>query len=193
MNNISKKPLEELTVEYGERPRLPPLPGATEAHRRHGRRLAAIHRMYLADIARIGALIDHIDEGRATANVLATEVRNLDITQNYRMFGTLCGQECRVLGFHHDAEEHGIFPQLEAQGHSAISALVARLRTEHEVVHELLERLEGAATALMSEPSDASFNEARAVFRQLEAVIRSHFGYEETELEEALGLYVPHI
>jgi hypothetical protein len=27
------------------------------------------------------------------------------------------------------------------------------------------------------------------VFRALERVVRSHFGYEETELEEALGFY----
>ena len=68
--------------------------------------------------------------------------------------------------------------------------MVAKLRAEHEVVHELLMRLEAAATALVEEPSEARFAEAAAVFRKLEAVIRSHFGYEETELAEAIGYYL---
>lgn len=193
MNDISTRPLEALTVDQGTRPKAPALPEATDMHRRHGRRLAAIHRMHLNDVGRIGILLDRIEAGEAPAQDLANAVSDMELAQNYRLFGSLCGRECKVLTFHHDAEEHSIFPQLEAAGSTAIRAVVERLREEHAVVHELLERLERAAMTLMFEATEERFTEARDIFKQLEKVVRSHFGYEETELEEALGLYVPHI
>ncbi|WP_277620938.1 hypothetical protein [Pseudophaeobacter leonis] len=39
-------------------------------------------------------------------------------------------------------------------------------------------------------PSDANFAQAATIFRKLEEVVRSHFGYEETELAEAIGYYL---
>jgi len=192
MKDISTQPLHALTVEHGTRPRVPALPEATDTHRRHGRRLAAIHRMHLNDIGRIGILLDRIEAGEALAADLARAVGEMELAQNYRNFGSLCGRECKVLTFHHDAEEHSIFPQLEAAGSPAIRAVVQRLREEHEVVHELLQRLERSAMTLMFETTEQRFVEARDIFKQLEKVVRSHFGYEETELEEALGLYAPH-
>ena len=98
-----------------------------------------------------------------------------------------------MLSFHHDAEEHHMFPELEAVGNAALSKVVARLRVEHEVVHELLTRLERAAMTLMYEATDENFAGAEATFERLLDVVKSHFGYEETELEEAIGLHLTHI
>jgi hemerythrin len=58
------------------------------------------------------------------------------------------------------------------------------------VVHELIIRLGRAAHTLAENPSDANFAQAAATFRKLEEVVRSHFGYEETELAEAIGYYL---
>ncbi|MFY0595509.1 MAG: hemerythrin domain-containing protein [Cognatishimia sp.] len=188
--NYSETPLADLTVEFDQRPEMPPLPGATEDHRRQGRKLAAIHRMHLMDMARIAALLRRTELGDASPEELNKAVRGLELTENMRSFGSLCGRECKVLAFHHDAEEHSIFPQLEAQQVDALTALVARLRAEHKVVHELIIRLERAAMALMFETTPENFAEAKAVYWKLEEVIRSHFGYEETQLEEAIGLFL---
>ena len=95
-----------------------------------------------------------------------------------------------MLNFHHDAEEHHVFPQIEAKGSEAFRQVVAQLRKEHLVVHELIVRLQSAAEALVGSPDEAQFQETAAILAQLETVIRSHFGYEETELAEALGVYV---
>ncbi len=186
----SDKPLADLHVNFGTRPKLPPMPQATDTHRRHGRKLAAIHRAHLMDMARISLVLDRIEAGDAPPEELQRVVLSTDMAQNYRAFGSLCGQECRVLTFHHDAEEHMMFPQLEAAGIDALTAVVARLRQEHEVVHELLLRLERAAMTLMYEPGEAEYAAARDIFQRLAEVVKSHFGYEETELEEAIGLYV---
>jgi hypothetical protein len=47
--------------------------------------------------------------------------------------------------------------------------------------------------ALMYDSDAARFAEAREVFVKLRAEVAAHFHYEETELEEALGLYVDHL
>jgi len=39
--------------------------------------------------------------------------------------------------------------------------------------------------------STGNFDEITQVFEQLHKVVKSHFGYEETELRDALGKYVP--
>jgi iron-sulfur cluster repair protein YtfE (RIC family) len=166
------------------------MPNATDEHRRQGRKLAAIHRGHLWEIARIARVIERIEAGDAPPEALRDIVLASDMAQNFRAFGSLCGRECKMLQFHHDAEEHHMFPELERKGTDAIRRLVARLREEHEIVHELLARLERASMALMFEPSESEFADAKAIFSRLVEVVRSHFGYEESELEEAIGLFL---
>lgn len=188
MSTLADTPLTDLTVDFGTRPTMPALPEATDQDRRMGRRLAAIHRMHLNDVGRIGIVLDRIEAGEASGKDLTDAVTQAEFAQNVRQFGSLCGRECMVLNGHHDIEECSLFPQLAGRGNDALRAVVARLMEEHKVVHELLVRLERAAMALMFDVDQEKFNEARAVFRQLETVVQSHFGYEETQLEEAIGV-----
>ncbi|SMR83439.1 Hemerythrin HHE cation binding domain-containing protein [Aliiroseovarius halocynthiae] len=188
MSDLSDTPLPQLTVDYGTRPTMPALPEATDDDRRMGRRLAAIHRMHLNDVGRIGIVLDRIEEGEASGRDLSDALTQAEFAQNVRQFGSLCGRECKVLNGHHDIEEYALFPELAAKGNDALRAVVERLKEEHKVVHELLVRLERAAMALMFEVDAEKFNEARAVFRQLETEVQSHFGYEESQLEEAIGV-----
>jgi len=189
MSTLSTTPLADLTVDYGTRPTMPAMPEATDADRRMGRRLAAIHRMHLNDVGRIGIVLDRIEAGEASGKDLTDAVTSAEFAQNVRQFGSLCGRECKVLNGHHDIEEFALFPELASKGNDALRAVVDRLKEEHKVVHELLVRLERAAMALMFEVDAEKFSEARAVFRQLETVVHSHFGYEETQLEEAIGVF----
>ena len=108
-----------------------------------------------------------------------------------RMFGSMCGRECQVLTFHHDAEENMIFPQLEQQNIKALSGIVDRLKQEHLIVHELITRLETTSQELVQNPGEENLAKTKATFEQLQTAVSSHFGYEETELREALGRFVP--
>ena len=90
----------------------------------------------------------------------------------------------------HDIEGGDMFPRIEAAGGGMFREVIAKLKAEHEVVHELIIRLDRAADALIDDPSAANFALAAATFRKLEEVVRSHFGYEETELAEAIGYYL---
>ena len=127
---ISDRPLEDLVVNFGTRPSAPKLD--TPAPSNHGgRRLMAIHRMHLNDMGRIAMLLDQIEQHGTDAAELAQAVSELDLTENYRRFGSLCGRECKVLTFHHDAEEYHLFPTLESRAPAGVAAVVKRLRDEH--------------------------------------------------------------
>lgn len=188
--SLADKPLETLITDNGERPISPKIAGATDQHRQAGRQLAFIHAHHLRDMARIARLLDRIEAGDSPPAELANFVLATDMKQNLKAFGSLCGQECQMLTFHHNAEEHHMFPELDAKASEEIRAVVARLREEHEVVHELLDRLAVAATELERESTEPSFQNARAIFHQLHRAIKSHFQYEETELAEAIGYYL---
>lgn len=190
MITLSTCSLDDLSLDEASRPKAPPVPEATDRHRRQGRQLAMIHRHYLGEMAQIGAVLARIEAGSAPPEHLKQIVLSLDMAENLRAFGSLCGHECQVLKMHHDIEAADMFPRIEAAGGGIFRAIVARLKAEHEVVHELIVRLDRAADALIEEPSEQNLLQAAAVFRKLEQIVRSHFGYEETELAEAIGYYL---
>ncbi|MEO1306827.1 MAG: hemerythrin domain-containing protein [Pseudomonadota bacterium] len=182
-----------LSLDEATRPSAPKLPQVTETQREAGRHLAAIHRAYLSDMARIKMVLERIEAGDAPPEHLQQVVLSLDMAQNYRAFGSLCGQGCQILTMHHNIEEQSMFPGIERRAVEGIRAVVARLREEHKVVHALIELLQQASVDLIDTPSEATFAAASNAFTQLEAVVRSHFRYEETELEEAIGVYLDSI
>ena len=175
-------------LKENERPHAPRIEGLSEAQRALGRRLAMIHAMHLREIGQMRALVERIDRDRAAAAQLSDAVEELDMTRNLRNVGVLCGRECNSLLFHHGAEEHHVFPALEAQAEAPLAAVLAKLRQEHEVIHTLLEELHTGARAVYETPDDANYSALRGTFDMLEAALKSHFGYEETELEDVLGV-----
>lgn len=198
MSKIHCRPLADLALEVldldeAARPHVPPYANVTEQQKQAGRHLVAIHRMHLREISKARMVLRHIRDGALDPAALISALQGMDMSQNYRLFGNICGQECRMLQFHHDAEEQHMFPALEANGTKHIRCMVAKLRQEHLVVHELLDRLEEAAQTLISAPTVGAFSTATEVFDKLEAVVRSHFGYEETGLKDALGVHVGYI
>ncbi|SHI35802.1 hemerythrin domain-containing protein [Wenxinia saemankumensis] len=182
-------PLDSLVLDEPTRPKAPPIPGATEGQRRAGRHLAMIHAHHLRDLLGIGQLVELVAAGEAGAQHLPKALQDMELTENMALTGTLCGRECAVLTMHHDIEETSMFPHLDRVGDPGISAVVQRLKDEHEVVHALLLRLQGEAATLAEAPTETAMQAVRATYARLTEVVRSHFGYEETELQEALGVH----
>jgi hemerythrin-like domain-containing protein len=115
-------------------------------------------------------------------------VQGTAMMENLRRFGTLCGQQCQFIHFHHSIEDQAMFPALRARA-GGFAAVIERLRAEHEVVHGLLVALIGDLDALAADPGGARLEAAAATFRTLERFLLSHFGYEESALGDALGVY----
>lgn len=170
------------------RPKAPRIAGATPAHRERGSRLGLFHAMHLQEIAKVEAMIRQIQAGQAEAAALGEAISGLQMAANYRLFGNLCGQECQFLTFHHRGEDSSIFPAL-MQGSDGLRRVVERLMEEHAVIHGLIEKMATEAEAIVRAPDAASFAALKSTFGTLVAMVRSHFGYEQTELEEALGYY----
>lgn len=93
-----------------------------------------------------------------------------------------------MLTFHHTAEDSYVFPAL-MQGSDGLREVVERLAAEHKIIHRLLEHMEERAVAIISDPGAENFARLKDVFELLEKVVTSHFGYEQTELEEAIGYW----
>ncbi|MBX9462333.1 MAG: hemerythrin domain-containing protein [Aquamicrobium sp.] len=176
-------------LDDATRPKAPRIEGVTERQRMQGRRLAMIHELHLRQMAEVRQVMEHVAAGEQDAAALEEALSSLQMSHNYRAFGSLCGQECRMLTFHHTAEDRMLFPALAAQDNDGLRKVVERLAAEHEVIHHLIERMEAAARAAMNEPGPETFASLRESFETLERVVVSHFGYEQEELEEALGYY----
>ena len=171
------------------RPKMTKIEGATDAQRRHGRRLAAIHEMHLRQMRQVRHVMEQVASGERQLAALDTALSELDMRHNYRVFGSVCGQECGMLTGHHTIEDRYLFPVLAAQDNPILRRVVERLMAEHEIVHAYIERMEDAATELMNQPGPDTFAALREAFETLESFVVSHFGYEQEELEEALGYY----
>ncbi|SET11235.1 hemerythrin domain-containing protein [Paracoccus homiensis] len=169
------------------RPKLPPDPGLSPQQRAHGRRLAQIHDMYRGELDAVAALLAELRVDGTGGDRLATAVEGMQLTRNLALFGTVCGRDCALLQHHHDIEERWMFPAIAEHASDAVQAVLDRLIAEHRVIHDLIECLRQTATKLARNPDSLSFSECAADFERLDRAIRSHFGYEETQLETPLG------
>ena len=182
-------PLDHADVVAGTgRPEAPALT-LTPMQDLNGRGLAAIHRWHLGQVSAISRLMDEIAAGLADPARLAPAVRGLPMAHNLRLFGTACGQECRALATHHGIEDQYLFPSLSHHASPALQAVLDRLAAEHLVLHDLIEALAAAADRLADAASPDAFPDCAKAFATLESAIRSHFGYEETQIGPALGFY----
>ncbi len=174
-------------LDDATRPKAPPIHGVTRAQRARGRRLALYHRHHLAELAAVRGALDRFLAGTGTVEAVTDGVASMTLTENYRAFGTLCGRQCHLLQMHHDIEEGDMYPRLRRS--DGLRRVLDRLGAEHRTVHALLERIRAIVRSVASAPTREQVLDLREVYGVFERVVISHFGYEERELEEAIGYY----
>ena len=109
----------------------------------------------------------------------------MTMRQNNWTLGAYCESYCRVVTTHHSLEDTGIFPHLRASDPDAVP-VIDRLEEEHEVIADLLERVDQVMLALVSGEPDG-MDRARAVMELFSDALLSHLSYEERELVEPLA------
>jgi hypothetical protein len=174
-------------LDDATRPTAPPIPGATEAQRAHGRRLGLYHRYHLDEIAGVRHALDRFLSGLGTAGDVADSLATMTMIENYRNFGNLCGRQCQLLEMHHTIEDQSLFPRLRRN--EGLRPVLDRLSAEHVTIHALSERLQMALRAIALDPAAEAAASLAEIFEMFARTVASHFGYEERQLEEALGVY----
>jgi iron-sulfur cluster repair protein YtfE (RIC family) len=169
-------------LDNTKRPKAPKIEYLTPAQRRQGRRLGLFHNYHRQQLREVESAMVQIDDA------LLEKISALDMLHNFKVFGNLCGQECQVLTYHHAAEDQLVFPILHTQGSTGLKKVVERLMAEHLVVHDLIEELESLAREALQNPAPEIYAKLKTSFANLNSCVQSHFGYEETELEDALAV-----
>ena len=109
----------------------------------------------------------------------------MTIRQNSWTLGTFCETYCRVVTQHHTLEDRSVFPHLR-RSEPALRGVLDRLHEEHEVIADLLERIDRALVSLVAHEPDGMENVHAAIDLLTDALL-SHFAYEERELIEPLA------
>lgn len=169
-------------LDNSKRPKAPKIENLTPAQRHQGRRLSLYHNMHRQQLREVASAMVQIDDS------LLMKISALDMRHNFKVFGNMCGAECQMLSGHHGIEDQAIFPLLHEAGDAGLKKVVERLRAEHLVVHELIEELAAQAHEAIKNPTTESYTQLKSTFTELNTCVQSHFGYEETELADALGV-----
>jgi hypothetical protein len=101
----------------------------------------------------------------------------MTIRQNGWTLGAFCASYCRIVAGHHTLEDRSVFPHLRAAD-AELAAVIDRLEQEHEVIADLLERVDRAMLALVTD-EDGGMAKAQAVMDLFTDALLSHLGYEE--------------
>lgn len=144
-----------------------------------------IHDHLRGELARVREAVVAICDGSADAAAARSLINRMTMRQNYWSVGAFCAAYCRVLSIHHTIEDDHMFGSLRS-GDRSLAPVLERLSEEHEVIADLLDRLDRALVALVT-GGDAAAVEARAAVDELCDVLLSHLAYEEEELVEPLS------
>lgn len=174
-------------LDDATRPKAPSIPGVTPAQRAQGRLLRLYHRHHLGELAAVRSALKRLLAGTGSVDAVTDGMASMSMVENYRTFGNLCGSQCHLLQMHHDIEEGSLYPRL-AQN-PGLRPILERLGAEHRTVHALLERIQETSKAIASDPTRERILALEEIYDVFERIVVSHFGYEERELEEAIGFY----
>ncbi|MFG1706769.1 LLM class flavin-dependent oxidoreductase [Nonomuraea sp. M3C6] len=176
-----ERPVTLADLDEAGRPRAPRHDPAalTPEQRRLGRHLVEVHDGYRRELRQVQDAVDQVATGAPRS-----ALDRLSVRQNHWTLGGFCATFCRLLTVHHTVQDESLFPAI-LERDSTLAPVIKKLEQEHEVIAELLARLDDACVELLANP--AGIDQVRAGAERLAAVLSSHFAYEEEELVEPIG------
>jgi hemerythrin-like domain-containing protein len=163
----------------------PPL--AWTAHERAtGQHLVDVHDHLRSELSQLFDLIDQVEAGSIDAGRARSLINTMTMRQNDWALGAYCQSYCRVVTTHHSIEDQSMFPHLRARD-ADLAPVIDRLEEEHHVIAGVLDDVDRALVAVVSEPD--GLTRLREAVDLLSDTMRSHLSYEERELVEPLARY----
>ena len=154
------------------------------------RNLVAIHDHLRAELDQVRDIVDQVARGAMTVGSARSHINAMTMRQNQWTLGAYCESYCRVVTQHHTIEDVSMLPHLR-DADPAVGPVVDRLQEEHEVIADVLDDVDRALVALVSE-EDGAMDRLRHVVDLLTDVLRSHLAYEERELAHPLARHGMH-
>jgi hypothetical protein len=171
-------------IDDRARPRLPAAASApvTDAGRAGQQALVAVHHHLRQEMQQVLDVVGQLAAGAADPAATRSLVNRMTMRQNYWSVGAFCAAYCRVLTMHHAIEDQSMFADLHRRD-TSLAPVLDRLSEEHEVIADLLDRLDRSLVALVGPtPSADDAARATAAVEELADTLLSHLTYEEEEL-----------
>jgi alkanesulfonate monooxygenase SsuD/methylene tetrahydromethanopterin reductase-like flavin-dependent oxidoreductase (luciferase family)/hemerythrin-like domain-containing protein len=149
-----------------------------------GGHLIQVHDHLREELRNVRRLVEQVAAGTMDPGTARSQINEMTMRQNSWTLGVYCQSYCRVVTTHHTMEDVGVFPHLR-HAMPKLAPVVDRLEQEHHAIHEVLEGVDRALVALVSEPD--GMKSLRAAVDLLTDSLLSHLSYEERELVEPLA------
>jgi Tol biopolymer transport system component len=144
--------------------------------------LVQIHDHLRAELRQMQDAIAAVCSGVGDASIARNLINRMTMRQNYWSVGAFCAAYCRILTVHHTIEDQSLFTEL-GRSDGTLAPVLERLSEEHEIIADLLERLDAALVALVGPtPTPEDSVAAQSAVSELSEVLASHLTYEEEEL-----------
>ena len=150
-----------------------------------GKHLVDVHDGLRAELARLRDMVGQVAAGHRNPAAVRSFINRMTIRQNGWTLGAFCASYCRIVAGHHTLEDRSVFPHLR-NADEDLAPVIDRLEEEHEVIADLLERVDQAMLALVTNEPDG-MAKAQAVMDLFTDALLSHLAYEERELVEPLA------
>ncbi len=164
----------------------PPDPGRryTADQQAAAQHLVDIHDALRAELEQLRDLIEQVGRGALDVGDARSFINKMAMRQNDWTLGAYCAQYCRIVTGHHTLEDRSVFPHLKRSDPELVP-VVDRLEHEHHVIADVLDQVDRALVALVSEPDGMA--KLRGAIDLLTDTMLSHLSYEERELVEPLA------
>jgi len=145
-----------------------------------GDHLVAIHHHLRQELAQVRDLVEQVDRGQVDVGAARSMINTMTLRQNSWTLGIYCESYCRVVTTHHTIEDVNMFPRL-VRADPALAPVVERLEREHHDVAAVLEDVDRALVAMVSD-AGAGVDDVRRAVDTLADVLLAHLDYEESQL-----------
>jgi alkanesulfonate monooxygenase SsuD/methylene tetrahydromethanopterin reductase-like flavin-dependent oxidoreductase (luciferase family)/hemerythrin-like domain-containing protein len=149
-----------------------------------GRHLIEVHDHLRQELHKVRELVEEVAAGTMDPGTARSQINEMTMRQNNWTLGVYCQSYCRVVTTHHTLEDVSVFPHLR-RAMPELAPVVDRLEQEHHTIHEVLEGVDRALVALVSETD--GMKPLWAAVDLLTDSLLSHLSYEERELVEPLA------
>lgn len=143
--------------------------------------LVDVHDGLRGELAQVRDVVAQVRRGELGAGEARSMISTMTMRQNTWTLGAYCQSYCRIVTAHHTLEDVSVFPHLR-RSEPALGVVLDRLQEEHEVIADVLDELDRALVALVSDAGPGALVRLQEKVDLLTDTLLSHLSYEEREL-----------